>query len=296
MMNFKLSVPASTANLGPAFDSAGLAVQLYLHLNVEQSDRWEFVHTTKLLPDCLTYEEHFIYQIAQRTAELYQQNLPPAKVTISSDIPLARGLGSSASAVVAGIELANQLCKLSLSQKDKLQIGTEIEGHPDNIAAALLGGLVITAKLTEDDLEYVHLSDIDLDTVVYIPHVELKTEAARKVIPDHFSKNQATTASSISNVMVAALINGDYEQAGKLMERDGFHEPFRAELIPNYQQIKLLAKEHGAFGTVISGAGPTMISFASKERGDQLAKKMGPLLPEHQVRMVEIDRVGLQVY
>ncbi|MBS4198263.1 homoserine kinase [Bacillus sp. FJAT-49732] len=295
MSMFSITVPASTANLGPGFDSAGLALNLYLTLHVEKSEHWEFVHESVHLPPAPDASEHLIYKTAERTANLYHSTLPPCKVIMESDIPLARGLGSSASAIIAGIELANQLCELSLSIEEKLRIATDIEGHPDNVAASLYGGLVITSQLPNGDIEVFKKTDAELDFIVYIPVVELKTEDARKVLPEQFTRNEAAKASAVGNVMIAALVSGNYELAGKMMEEDLFHEPYRSSLIPNYSEIREEAKIAGAFGTVISGAGPTMISFTSKGKGQEVAAQLQNLLSSHQVSVLKMDSDGSSV-
>ena len=294
MKQFDITIPASSANLGPGFDSAGLALNRYLTLYVKKQEKWEFVHNSHFLPIHTDYEDHFIYHVADQTARRHEVSLPGCKVIVNSGIPLARGLGSSASAVLAGIELANQLCDLSLTPEQKLQYGTEIEGHPDNVAASLFGGMVITATV-QNKVEYVRLPSLDLDIVVYMPEVELKTEAARRILPANFSREKATIASAISNVMVASLLTGDYQLAGKMMESDQFHEPYRADLIPNYQNIKQEARAINAYGTVISGAGPTMISFVPKEQGGMIKKHMAALFSSYQVAALEIDPHGLQI-
>ncbi|MEC5425462.1 homoserine kinase [Virgibacillus sp. C22-A2] len=295
MNDFSISIPASSANLGPGFDSLGLALNLYLTLHVTAADKWDIEHKSPLLPAKTPCEDHFIYQIAKQTAERHHKQLPPCKVVVTTDIPLARGLGSSASAVIAGIELANQVCGLSLSQEEKIQYGTDIEGHPDNIAAALLGGVVITALTADNQINWIHLDDLNVDVIVYIPDFELKTEQAREVLPENLSREQSTAASAISNLVVAALLSGDYKLAGKMMEKDLFHEPYRAELIPGYHDIKLEAKNNGAYGTVISGAGPTMISFAPKGEGSGIANHMQRILTDYQVSALTIDQEGSQV-
>lgn len=296
MKQFKISIPASSANIGPGFDSVGLALNRFLTLHVKEQENWEFEHHSHFLPSFTDFTDHFIYQVAKQTAERYQKTLPECKVIVDSDIPLARGLGSSASAVLAGIELANQLCDLSLTCEQKLQYGTEIEGHPDNVAAALFGGIVITATAQNKKIEYVKLPIPDLDVVVYIPNVELKTETARRVLPANFSRGTATNASAISNVMIAALFSGNYHLAGKMMENDLFHELYRADLIPNYQTIKQKAKEMNAYGTVISGAGPTMISFLPRGGGSVVTKHMKERLFDYEVTALKIDLDGLQVH
>lgn len=295
MNNFTIKVPASTANIGPCFDSAGAALNLYLTLDVSKAANWEFEQRSPLLPDDTHFEDNFIYKIAKQTAERHDKQLPACKVIVTSGVPLARGLGSSASAVMAGIELANQACKLSLSPEEKLNYGTEIEGHPDNIAPALLGGLVISVKTPDGEMDWIRLADLELDVIVYIPNVELKTEEARNALPISYSRDEATTASSISNVLIASLLNGDYGLAGKMMEKDLFHEPYRANLIPNYQIIKVEAKKSGAYGTVISGAGPTMISFVPKGEGQAIAGHMETVFRGYEVKTLEIDRDGVQV-
>jgi len=294
-MGFTIKVPASTANIGPGFDSAGMALNRYLTIHVEKHSHWIFEHQSVHLPQVPVAEEHLIYQIAERTAIQYGAELPSCLVVVESEIPLARGLGSSASAVIAGIELANQLCGLSLTQLEKLALASEIEGHPDNAAAALLGGLVISAQTAKGDIDFFQKKEDNLEIVAYIPNFELKTEAARKVLPDFYSRNEAATASAIGNVMFAALVSGDYELAGKMMEQDLFHEPHRAPLLPNYEEIRREARNMGAFGTVISGAGPTMMSFVPKGKGESIASRLRRFLPDYEVEILAMDLQGLRV-
>lgn len=295
MKEFIISIPASSANLGPAFDSGGIALNLYLTLKVAESDQWELISQSPFLPTDANYEENLIYQVAKETAKRHNKQLPTCKLTINSDIPLARGFGSSASAIIAGIELANQACELSLSLDEKLTYGTEFEGHPDNIAPSLFGGLTITSNYFKNNVDLLRIPDLDLDVVGYIPEFELETKAARGVLPAYFSKEQATTASSVSNVLIASLFSGNYELAGKMMENDLFHEPYRSELIPHYHEIKKEAKRCGAYGTVISGAGPTMVSFAEKGTGKSIVENMQQFLQGYQVSALQIDTNGLQI-
>lgn len=287
-----IRVPASSANIGPGFDSMGLAVNLYLTLEVKVQDEWEFISPSVKLG--IPASEHFIYQVAKKIADKHGAVLPPCLVKETSSIPLARGLGSSASAIVAGVEIANQLGELDLSQDEKLSYATEIEGHPDNVAPALLGGLVVSTYL-EEQIDWFRMDHLDLELVVYIPEIELKTEASRDVLPSQYSNTEATLASGISNLTVAALVSGDYTLAGNMMEKDRFHEPYRKSLIPNYDLIKQSAKELGAYGTVISGAGPTMISFVPRGKSEALIQYVEKLLPDYRLENLKADVEGLKV-
>lgn len=290
-----ISVPASSANIGPGFDSLGLALDLYLTLTVTESEAWKIEQQADLLPSFTSYEDHFIYQIARETVNRYGCQLPSCHVTIHSSIPLARGLGSSASAIIAGIELANQCCQLHLTTAEKLQLATIKEGHPDNVAAALIGGLVITAYTENKTIDYYKINNISADIIIFIPDEELKTEASRQVLPEEYSRSQAANASSIANVFLTALISKDYDLAGKMMEKDLFHEPYRAKLIANYSDIRQKGKELGVYGTVISGAGPTMLSFAPKGQGKTIAAKLQAIFPDYLIQSRKIDIKGLEV-
>lgn len=291
---FKISVPASSANVGPGFDSAGIALSRYLTLTVKKANEWEFVHSTSIVPKVDHYKNHYIYRVATKIAEAYKCILPACHITMHSEIPLARGLGSSASAIVASIELANQLCQLQLSEKEKLELAVEIEGHPDNVAAALLGSFVVSVKMG-DETSYKKLPGLHMDLVIYIPSFELKTEDSRKVLPKQFRMQDAATASGVSNLMISSLLTGDYKLAGKMMESDLFHESYRAKLIPNYYELRSRARELGAYGTVISGAGPTMISFVPKGDGEKIASEMRTMFNDYDIDAVAIDEKGLEV-
>lgn len=138
-----IKVPASSANLGPGFDSVGIAVDLFLTLEVEPNESWEFTTSNDELKQFPTNQEHFICKVAQKVAEKFGKTLTPCKVVMESQIPLARGLGSSAAAIIAGIELADLTGNLGLSKQQKLLFATQFEGHPDNVGASLYGGLVV---------------------------------------------------------------------------------------------------------------------------------------------------------
>lgn len=290
-----IKVPASSANLGPGFDSIGIALDLYLRLEVEKGDRWEFRSNSPELRDLPVDDHHFIGQIALQTAKKFGQVLSPCKVKLESEIPLGRGLGSSASAIIAGIELADIVGGLGLTKQEKLLLATELEGHPDNVGASLYGGLVVGCY-QQNEVDMLSFTDLPFEATVVIPKEILLTKDSRDVLPKTLSQSDAIQASSTANLLVAALLSGNWELAGKMMERDRFHQPYRKPLIPFYSKIESLAKEYGAFGVALSGAGPSVICFTEKGHGQQLVLGLQSNLQELTVKLLKIDYAGSCVY
>lgn len=290
---WQITVPGSTANLGPGFDSIGLGLSLYLKLTVTLQEEWEIIHLSEHLPKDIVIEEHLIYKVAKETAARYSKELPGCKIEMSSELPFARGLGSSAAAIVAGIELANLLCNLGLTVQDKLNISSQIEGHPDNATASVLGGLTISSMNEEGIVDTIHINEIDASFVVFIPNVELKTSVARNVLPEQFDRPYAVRASANANMLAASLVLKDYERIGHYMESDLFHEPYRATLIPNFYEIHEAAKEAGAYGTALSGAGPTLISIIPPSIAKQFVERMENLFPSHHILLTKADSLGV---
>jgi len=291
---FVIKVPASTANLGPGFDSMGLAVDLYLTLDVEKSVKWEIQSESEELMAFPKDETHFIIQIAIKTAANYGIDLHPCKIKVDSDIPLARGLGSSAAAIVAGIELADSVGRIGLTQQEKLLIATEVEGHPDNVGASLFGGLVI-GSYQQNEVEMLSISNISFEMVAVIPEEILLTKDSRGVLPTEFSRESAIQASSTANLLVAALLTQNWTLAGKMMEQDLFHQPYRKPLINAYQEIEEMAKSLGAFGVALSGAGPTVLCFTEKGKGKFVEKGLRSEFSTMSTKILSIDYIGSSV-
>ena len=295
MSKWQITVPGSTANLGPGFDSIGLGLSLYLNLTVSLAEKWAFIHKGDHVPSDTTVENHLIYTIARNVAAKFGKELPACHVEMTSELPLARGLGSSAAAIVGAIELANIVCNLNLSVQDKLNISSQIEGHPDNATASVLGGLTVSAMDENGIVDTIHVQQVDAAFVVYIPNVELKTAEARGVLPEQFDRSYAVRASANANMLAAALIAKDYERMGRYMEKDLFHEPFRAKLIPAFHEIHEAAKQAGAYGTALSGAGPTLISLVPRDIAEDFVIEMNKKFPEHNILLTKADQNGIVV-
>lgn len=293
-----LKIPASTANLGVGFDSIGMALNKFLYLDVKISNNgyWSFNHIGPNVEGLPTDNSHYIYQIAQKVAHKYNVVLPSLEVEMRSEIPLARGLGSSASALVGALYIANYFGDIELSKYELLQLATEFEGHPDNVAPTIYGGLVLgyynpETKVT--DVSYIDTPKVDI--IITVPSYELRTIDSRNALPDTFSHKKAVQNSAISNTMISALIQHNYVLAGKMMEQDGFHEPYRQDLIPEFQAIKGLAKQYLAYATVISGAGPTVLTMIGPERSGELVRELKRTFENCRSELVTINETGVEL-
>lgn len=291
---FEIIVPASTANLGPGFDSVGIALSKYLRLTVRPSKNWQFEGITEALKTLPTGTENLIYQVANNVADVYDKKLSPAKVTVWSDAPLARGMGTSASAIVAGVELANQLLDLNLSDEEKLHLATSIEGHPDNIGPSLFGGLFIGMH-EASNTEMYRAKAPNIDIVVVVPPYKVLTRDARRVLPESLPFFDAVKASAVSNMLVIGLLTEDWELVGRMMRKDLFHQPYREVLVKEYNSVVNLAQKYGAIGTALSGAGPTIISIAKKGEGEKLRDKLAKDFPHCEVDCLVVPSKGVEV-
>ena len=285
----KIIVPATSANVGPGFDSVGIAVTRYLTIEVlEPADAWFIEHD--LGAGIPTDEKNLLLSTALSIAPAIQ----PHHIKMTSEVPLARGLGSSSSVIVAGIELANQLANLQLSDAEKLRIATEIEGHPDNVAPAIFGNMVIASYIGED-VQYVTADFPSCDLVAFVPSYQLKTSDSRNVLPKEWSYKEAVAASSVANVAIAALLKGDLETAGRSIELDHFHERYRQSLVKEFPQVKEVAHQYDAYATYLSGAGPTIMNLLAPEHVASFVAALAALGLDGQIFRLKIDTFGVRV-
>ena len=285
----KIIVPATSANVGPGFDSVGVAVTKYLEIQVcEEREEWMIEHQLgKWIP---RDERNLLLKIALQIAP----DLQPRRLKMISDIPLARGLGSSSSVIVAGIELANQLGNLKLTDYEKLQLATKIEGHPDNVAPAIYGNLVIASSV-EGQVSAVVAPFPECAFLAYIPNYELRTRDSRGVLPKKLSYKEAVAASSIANVAIAALLTGDMVKAGQAIESDLFHERYRQDLVREFATIKKVAKKNGAYATYLSGAGPTVMVLADLDKMPKIKAELEKQPFKGKLHDLQVDTEGVRI-
>jgi homoserine kinase len=293
---FQIRVPGSTSNIGPGFDSIGIALNLYLTLICSPGMNWSFEQKNKENSHLPKGKDNMIYKVAEQVAKEYGiKELPPYKVEIFSEIPVARGLGSSGAVTAAGVELANQLLQLDLTLKEKILLASKIEGHPDNVAPIFMGGCVVS-YLHKDELFLIDKKGMkDIVFVAIIPNFELKTKAAREVLPDLLPYDISIEGSAIANVCTAAIFQENYALLGEVMEKDVLHQPYRKKLIPHYHEFVDYMREEGAYGTFLSGAGPTMISLCQWNKAEKEINKWRKRFKDVTWKLLSAEDEGIKV-
>lgn len=273
MNNVSLKIPATSANLGLGFDTMGVAVNKYLYIKATESDKWEFEFLDEELRDLPNGEANFVASTAIGIARTYNKVMPDLFIEMSSEIPLTHGLGSSSSAIVAGIELADHYCQLGLSMYDKILLASKIEGHPDNVGPCITGGAFV-GYYRDGYLAYHQLNLDKISLILSIPPYEISTKVAREAIPDSYEKGAAIEQNALNNVMLLSMVKKDYKTMGELMMQDKFHEPYRQPLIAEFPEIKEIAVKNGAYATVISGAGPTVLTLCPEDKVEGILKEL----------------------
>jgi homoserine kinase len=263
MVGLKVSVrvPATTANLGPGFDCLGMALGLYNSITVWVTKGGLDVRIEgQGATDLRWGEENRVLRAIRAAFEEAGERLPGLLVELQNHIPLGRGLGSSAAATVGGLVAANALCDNVLSIQQLLRLATKLEGHPDNVAPALLGGLVIVVQ-DEGQLAYDRIPvPPDLEAALFVPQFSMPTAEARKVLPHQISRNDAVYNLGRVALLVAAFAKGNYDFLD-IATRDRLHQPYREVIFPAMPALFNAAREAGALGVFLSGAGSTILAL-----------------------------------
>lgn len=254
----RIKVPATCANIGPGFDTMGIALNIYNEFKVEKSKKLDFGN----VPKEFASKKNLFYIAYKKTCKVLKKD-SNFTLNIVDNIPISRGLGSSASLIVAGALAANKLNGNKLSKDEIFQICCEIEGHPDNVSAALYGGL---CACISDNKKYIcgkFNIGRKLNFTVIIPDYRLSTTASRKVLPKKYDRADSVFNISRSIYMACGLKNENMDLI-KLGAHDKIHEPYRKKLIKNFDKLKNICEKHGA-AFVLSGAGPTCIAISNKK-------------------------------
>lgn len=291
-MYIRVKVPATSANLGPGFDVAGLALTLYNTFTFELIDQGLIIEGC---PVQFANEKNMTYQAFKLAAKRIGLDFQGVKITTAGDVPYTRGLGSSSTCIVAGIVGAFAFVDRSEERQTILNLATEIEGHPDNVAPAIFGGLTVSV------VDEGHVTTLSLPIantyryVALIPPFTLSTEKARAILPLQVSREDAVKNVSHLALTVASLING-YDDGLKLGFKDRLHQPYRGHMIKNYFAImQVLEADAQVLGAFLSGAGPTIMALIREDdiKGVvRIKEELGDLIEGWQVEKLEMDTRG----
>lgn len=261
---YGVRVPASSANLGPGFDALGMALGFYLDCRFRAGPRLSIAAAGRDAGCIATGETNLIWRTALAVAARAHQPMPPVELRIDNQIPIGKGLGSSAAALTAGVVIADRLLGLAWPVERILNEAARIEGHPDNVAACVLGSLVASAMGLDGEVVAVRLElPVRFGVAAVVPDFWLPTAEARAVLPTGYSREDAVFNVQRAALLVAALAAGDASAFPAALE-DRLHQPYRAPLVPGLEEM-LKLRAPGLLGCALSGAGPSILVF--HERG-----------------------------
>ncbi len=284
-----IRIPGSSANIGPGFDCFGIGWQVYNNIEFLQGDQLKISGCPEEFQN-----EHNLAYLGYK-AVLDAAGIDNTAVEINfleSDIPVSRGLGSSAALIVGGAVAANEMHNLKLSRQQILELCTPIEGHPDNIAPSVFGGFSVSVMDGGRVVSARFPLSEKLSFTALIPDFKLSTELARSVLPQSYSRADAIFNISRASLMIKALETGD-EKLVKAALHDKIHQPYRTCLIEGYDKAEELALSLGACGVCVSGAGPTILCVSAKEGfSAEMRNTMTEEFPTWQVIELSVDREG----
>lgn len=261
MSEFNISLPATSANLGPAFDAAALALNLSLHVRARKAKHYSLMATGHDVEVCGRSEGHLILETYREVLLSEGEAVPPLALNIRNDFPIGKGLGSSAAARLAGIALAVHFGKLRWTSSQIIAEASRREHHPDNAAACWMGGVTVARMSGKADIQVARLMPKGKwPLMLAIPAEALATEKARAVLPNEYSRADAVTNIQNSMLLLAALFQGNNKLLGTALH-DRIHQPYRADLCPLLPALQKIKPESGVLGIALSGAGPSVLMF-----------------------------------
>lgn len=266
-MRFTVRAPASSANLGPGFDTLALALDLWNEIDVDLGGVPGSIVVEGPEAELLTDRENLSLKAIHRLASEHGRVAPPMAITVRTVIPVARGLGSSAAAIAAGLVAGNRVLGLNLTTRDLYDLAWQMEGHGDNVGAALYGGAVMAVPHVREPFQLLGSRELGLIAVVFIPEVTSATWAARAALPSTIPHPDAAFNVATAAGLAVGLLTGNTTLIAAGMH-DRLHEPYRARLFPHLEPLTIAARRHGAIGAALSGAGPSVLTLV---RPDQIA-------------------------
>lgn len=269
----RLALPATSANLGPAFDAAALAMDFYIKIKAQAAERFSIVATGRDEEICGNLENHLILTTYREVLKASGQEVLPLSLQIDNDIPIGKGCGSSAAARLAGIALAVEFGHLRWTDAQIIEEASRREHHPDNAAACWLGGLVVARMSGDAEAQVARvLPKGKWPLLLAVPEQSLSTAAARRVLPAQYSRADAVSNVQNSMLLLAAFTQGRPDLLVSALE-DRIHQPYRAPLCPLLPCLQELKEKDGVIGVALSGAGPSVLVFADPRASLQTVRK-----------------------
>src|ERR1700730_1779014 len=269
----RLALPATSANLGPAFDAAALAMDLYITIEARPAPSFSIAASGRDEEICGATENHLILTCYREVLESQDKEAVPLALRIKNDIPIGKGCGSSAAARLAGIALANHFGRLRWNEAQIISEASRREHHPDNASACWMGGLTIARMSREGEVQAVCLRPKGKwPLLLALPGEALSTELARSVLPDHYSRADAVVNVQNCLLLLAAFAQGRHDLLSVALE-DRIHQPYRSRLCPLLPALQPLTGKEGVLGVVLSGAGPSVLIFLDPRAAVQKARK-----------------------
>ena len=310
-MKISVKVPATSANIGPGFDCLGLALPIYNTITIEETVlpgtgieinimSEEDTIDDMSFDDIPRDENNIVYKAVEMLYNSIGQEPSELKINIQAQIPITRGLGSSAAVVVGGLIAANKLLGSPADETALLSIATEVEGHPDNVAPAILGGFVLSSQEDDGSIVYRKLSwPEEWDITICIPDFELSTNIARSVLPSSVPMQDAVYNAKHLAMLVQAVNTKD-EKLMKTALQDKLHQPYREKLVPGMKEIMEAFKhEDGVLGCVLSGAGPTMLVISYKYDLDKIKSIVKDIWETQSIKVdvktLKIEQKGAEI-
>jgi len=299
MTRFNLHLPATSANLGPAFDAAALALDLSLRIRADKASQYTITAAGCDRDICGRLENHLILTTYQEVLGAEGRPAKPLALRIQNGFPIGKGCGSSAAARLAGIALAVHFGGLRWTSARIIGEASRREHHSDNAAACWKGGLTVSRMSASGDAEVVQfMPKGKWPLLLAIPEETLPTEAAREVLPPHYSRRDAVANIQNSMLLLAALFQGQSHLLASVLE-DHIHEPYRARMCPLLPALRDFPRERGVLGAVLSGAGPSVLMFLDAKVSPEKTKgKVGKYLEERgmkaQLVLTSIARHGAE--
>lgn len=275
MKRLRIEVPATSANLGPGFDTLGLALDIVDTVEVELDPAGNEVTLCRVEGADLQLDPHqnLLCRAYRRWGEASGVRLPGARFALQSAIPVGRGFGSSAASIVAGLAAGAHASETKDAAERILQLAVEMEGHPDNVAATVLGGLTV-AFCDGDRVHAITVANhLSIGIALFVPEQPLRTSEARAALPREVPLADAVFDLGRLAYLVTALIWGRWDQIGPAMQ-DRLHQPYRASLIPGLEEVIAAAVQHGAYGATLSGGGPAVIALGPADTVTEWAQAM----------------------